>query len=145
MLNIYFGDMPTAIYNTEVYFKNTYDEAWFEDSFAKKIVQRVDGSEILGAQAIMSPVLGIIPPADLSGGVKTLLLIKNCTEMVFNASACGDNCAEFILELGEEQDITVNLRHIMDFGSGSFEVHILNDDSMVYNMGQMLSVAAQYV
>ena len=24
MLNIYFGDMPEAIYNTEVYFKNTY-------------------------------------------------------------------------------------------------------------------------
>ena len=23
MLNIYFGDMPSAIYNTEIYFKNT--------------------------------------------------------------------------------------------------------------------------
>lgn len=23
MLNIYFGDMPSAIYNTEIYFRNT--------------------------------------------------------------------------------------------------------------------------
>lgn len=145
MLNIYFGDMPSAIYNTEVYFKNTYDEAWFEDAFAKEIVQEVDGSEVLGTQAIMSPVLGIIPPTDLSGGVKTLLLIKNCPKQVFNASTCGDNCASFILELAEKQDITINLRHIMDFGSGSFEAHVLNDNSTVCNMSQMLSAAARYV
>ena len=25
MLNIYFGDMPEAIYNTSVYFRNTYN------------------------------------------------------------------------------------------------------------------------
>ena len=28
MLNIYFGDMPSAIYNTEIYFKNTYEDSW---------------------------------------------------------------------------------------------------------------------
>lgn len=145
MLHIFFGDMPSAIYNTEVYFKNTYDEAWFEDDFAKEIVQKVDGSEVMGPQAIQSPVLGVIPPTDLSGGVKTLLLIKNCPEQVFNASTCGDNCAAFILRLGEERDITINLRHIMDFGPGSFDAHVLNDDSMVHNMDQMLSAAARYV
>lgn len=145
MLHIYFGDMPSAIYNTEVYFRNTYDETWFNDNFAQEIVQKVDNSEILGMQAIMSPVLGIIPPTDLSGGVKTLLLIKNCPEEVFNASTCGDNCAEFILQLGKDQNITINLRHIMDFGSASFEAHILNDDSIVHNMAEMLSIAARYV
>ena len=76
MLNIYFGDMPSAIYNTEIYFKNTYEDSWILDDFAKKVIKKVDGSDVIDAQAIKSPVLGIIPPTELSGGVKTLLLLK---------------------------------------------------------------------
>lgn len=33
MLRIYFGDMSDSIYNTEVFFKNTYEEEWFQDDF----------------------------------------------------------------------------------------------------------------
>ena len=28
MLNIYFGDMPEAVYNTSVYFNYTYEDEW---------------------------------------------------------------------------------------------------------------------
>ena len=28
MLNIYYGDMEEAVYNTAVYFKNTYEDNW---------------------------------------------------------------------------------------------------------------------
>mgnify|MGYP001104792762 CR=1 FL=1 len=66
MLNIYFGDMPSAIYNTEIYFKNTYEDSWILDDFAKKVIKKVDGSDVIDAQAIKSPVLGIIPPTELS-------------------------------------------------------------------------------
>lgn len=145
MLHIYFGDMPDSIYNTEVFFKNTYDEEWFQDSFAREVVKKIDKSEILDVNAIKSPVLGIIPPTQLSGGTKTLLLIHNRPDLVFNASTCGDNCAKFILELAKQKDVTINLRHIMDFGKGKFHVHIINNDVEVYDMKQMLSVAAKYV
>ena len=90
-------------------------------------------------------MLGIIPPTALSGGVKTLLLMKNCPNEVFNASTCGDNCARFILELAKEKDVTINLRHIMDFGKASFTAKILNDGSTVHNMGELLPIAARYV
>lgn len=99
MLNIFFGDMPEAIYNTEVYFKNTYQDQWLEDDFAKRVIEKVDKSQVLDTHLIKSPVLGLIPPVMLSGGTKTLLLIKNNPDLVFNASTCGDNCARFILEL----------------------------------------------
>ncbi len=145
MLNIYFGDMPSAIYNTEIYFKNTYEDSWLLDGFASKVIKKVDSSDVLDAQAIRSPVLGIIPPTALSGGVKTLLLMKNCPNEVFNASTCGDNCARFILELAKEKDVTINLRHIMDFGKASFTAKILNDGSTVHNMGELLPIAARYV
>ena len=87
----------------------------------------------------------MIPPTDLSGGVKTLLLIKNRPDMVFNASTCGDNCARFILELAKEKDITINLRHIMNFGKSKFAAEILNDGSTARNMEELLPIAARYV
>lgn len=145
MLNIYFGDMPSAIYNTEIFFRNTYEDSWLLDDFAREVIKKVDRSEVMDAQAIKSPVLGVIPPTDLSGGVKTLLLIKNCPDKVFNASTCGDNCAKFILALAKEQDITINLRHIMSFGKRKFAAKILNDGSVVHSMEELLPIAARYV
>ena len=35
MLTIIYGDEPQSIYNTNVYFKNTYDPEWFETELAQ--------------------------------------------------------------------------------------------------------------
>lgn len=144
MLNIYFGEMPDAIYNTEVYFKNTYQEDWITDDFAREVIKGVDRSEVIDKQLIKSPVLGMIPPVQLSGGTKTLLLIKNCPDMVFNASTCGDNCAKYILKIAKERDVTINLYHIMRFGK-RFQAKILNDGTVVDSMEQLILHAAKYV
>lgn len=77
MLTIIYGDESNCVYNTNVYFKNTYEPEWFETELAKQIVREVDDSEVLSSECIQSPVLGQIPPERLSGGVKTLLLILN--------------------------------------------------------------------
>ena len=114
MLNIYFGNMPDAVYNTSVYFKNTYKDEWITDELSVKMIKSVDRSEVIDAKTIKSPVFGLISPVKLSGGVKTLILIANDSKYVFNASNCGDNCARWILEIAKHKDITINLRHIMD-------------------------------
>lgn len=135
MLNIFFGDMPEAIYNTAVYFKNVYEDNWITDSFSRKMILDVDKSIVLEQAVIDSPVMGKIPPTSLSGGVKTLILMKHEPEKIFNASTCGDNCAKWILEMAKVQDFTINLRHIMDFGEGKFEIRILNTNQVVHDMG----------
>ena len=63
------------------------------------MIKSVDKSEVLGERLVRSKALGLIPPTDLSGSVKTLLLIYNMPERVFKASTCGDNCAYWILEM----------------------------------------------
>ena len=93
MLNIYFGDMPEAVYNTSVYFNYTYEDEWLTSDFAKEVIKKIDKSDVKGPHAVESPVLGVISPEKLSGGTKTLLLMANDPEKVFNASTCGDNCA----------------------------------------------------
>ena len=145
MLNIIFGDCPDAIYSTSVYFNNTYEDEWLTDDFAKKVIKSVDKSAVLGPHAIESPVLGVIPPERLAGGTKTLLLIKNKPDMIFNASTCGDNCAKFILEIARSTDITINLRHVMEFKQKNFKAHILNNDVYVDNYTDYLYNAVEFV
>ena len=77
MLKIYFGDMEDAIFNTDMYFSNAYEEAWLADDFAVKVIHVIDKSEVLGSYAIHSPYLGVISPEKLSRSTKTLLLMKN--------------------------------------------------------------------
>ena len=109
------------------------------------MIRDVDKSEVIGPRIIDSPVLGGITPRELSGGVKTLICIYKRPDRVFNASACGDNCAKWLLEIGERQDVTINLRHLMDFGENVFSVKVLNTDQTVHNMDELLPIAAMIV
>lgn len=147
MLNIYFGDMPEAIYNTAVFFKNTYKDSWIASPLAAEMIADVDRSRVVTPQIIESPVLGMITPLQLSGGVKTLLLIANdkSGKHVFNASTCGDNCAKWILRLAKSRKVVINLRHLMDFGDDTFKAKVLNNGRIVRNMREMVEAAGQYV
>ena len=110
------------------------------------MIRDVDKSEVIGPHLIESPVLGPISVKEISGGVKTLMLLAfDQSGRVFNASACGDNCAKWILKIGREKDLTINLRHLMDFGNNEFELKILNTGDMVYNMEQFVRIAGRYV
>ena len=150
MLNVWFGDMPEAIYNTAVYFRNTYLDEWITKPLSVRMIEDIDNSEVVSESLIQSPVLGPISPLQLSGGVKTLMLMDNDLDHVFNASTCGDNCAKWILEIarlhGEEgRDLTINLRHLMDFGHTGFELCILNDGVCVRSMSELVGIAGIYV
>lgn len=95
MLNIYYGDMKDAVYNTVAYFKYDYEDDWIVDPFVREMILDVDQSTVLDSGVIDSPVLGKIPPTGLSGGGKTLILVKFDKNRMFNASTCGDNCARW--------------------------------------------------
>ena len=145
MLHVYYGDMREAVFNTSVYFKNDYEDSWIIDPMVKEMIRDVDHSEVMDSGVIDSPVLGKIPPLSLSGGVKTLILVKVEPTVVFNASTCGDNCAKWLLKMAEQEDRTINLRHLMDFGKEPFELHILNTDQVVHSMKELVPIAGLYV
>ena len=145
MLNIFFGDMPEAIFNTAVYFKNTYEDDWITEPLTKEMIADVDQSTVLDKGIIDSPVLGKIPPVGLSGGVKTLILIAHLPELIFNASTCGDNCAKWLLKIAEKDDRTINLRHLMNFGNEEFEIRILNTNQVIHTMAELVPIAGLYV
>ena len=145
MLSVFFGDMPEAVYNTASYFKFDYEDAWIVEPFVKDLIWQIDKSVVLDSGVIDSPILGKIPPTGLSGGIKTLILVKFHKETVFNASTCGDNCAKWLLKIAEEEDRTVNLRHLMDFGESPFTIRILNTNQIVHSMKELVPIAGEFV
>ena len=86
MLSVFFGEMPEAVYNTSVYFQNQYKDSWITKPLSREMILDIDKSEVVSENLIQSPVLGAISPNQLSGGVKTLILMANDKGHVFNAS-----------------------------------------------------------
>ena len=133
MLNVHFGDMPGAIFNTAVYFKNTYRDSWITNPLSVQMIKDVDKSDVVSESVIESPVLGSITPLALSGGVKTLMLVKFDREHVFNASTCGDNCAKWLLKIAENRKVVINLHHVIEGGLSRSAVSANDGDVAAYD------------
>lgn len=48
MLKVYYGDMPEAVYNPAIYFKNTCEDTWVTDDFSKEMIRDIDKSVVIG-------------------------------------------------------------------------------------------------
>lgn len=146
MLQIYFGDVEGEVYNTSLYFKNQYEDAWITDELSVKMIRDVDSSEVIGPHLIESPVLGPISPLQLSGGVKTLILMAfDKSGRIFNASAGGDNCAKWIIEIAKRKDLTIVLHNIMNFKDLDIQAEILNDGRTVRGFSEYLNAAFDFL
>ena len=132
MLKIWYYANIDYMKDAPSYFDNVYEDEWIEDDFVKKMIQDVDHSTVISAHIIESPVLGAITPRELSGGVKVLILMLKDDSFIYNMSNCGDNCAKWILRIGEKKDLTVYLQHIMNF-EGTFKIQIMNTGKIVCN------------
>ena len=143
MLKIVFGDTENSIYHPPTYFDNVYRDEWITDPVSVQMIRDIDQSEVIGPHAISSPYLGSISTKDLSGGVKTLILMRlDESGKIFNASACGDNCAKWINRIAKDKDLTINLHHVMDFSAcDDFEAYIINTDKAVKSYQEYLDEA----
>ena len=131
MLHIYFGNMEKVAYGPR-WFKHNYETDWFQDPFVQEMIEQIDSTKYVEGYIFESPVLGPIPPEKLSGGVKTLIMIYERADKIFDATSCGPNCAPMLLEIGKRKDVTVNLRYFMPMkGLEPFEIEIVNTGKIV--------------
>ncbi|MCR5521332.1 MAG: DUF4869 domain-containing protein [Lachnospiraceae bacterium] len=139
MLKIHYGDIESDkyIFNPDSYFNNTYEDEWMLEPMTVEMVRDIDGSDVKGPRLVDSPFLGPISTERLSGGVKTLILMNHDQDHIFNASACGENCAKWILKIGEEKDILIRLGYLMDFGDDPFNIMIENLGIVVHGKKEL--------
>ena len=132
MLSIRFGITDDTVKTVDSSFNNEYEDEWLEEPIVKEMIQSVDLSEVLTPEIIKSPALGLMPPTKLSGGVKALILMLK-TDWEIWATACGDNCAEWILKIAEEKDLTISLTHFMVFPDFNFEFFNVNTGQLEHD------------
>ena len=145
MLRVYLGEMETANYGPS-WFKYNYHPEWLTDPFVQQMIEDVDHSRYVDGLVIDSPVLGPIPPERLSGGLKTLIMIYERPDLVFDATSCGDNCAKWLLEIGHRKDVLVNLNYLMVFKEYEpFQIYIENENKLTENYKDFLFTAAKYL
>ena len=136
MLKVFIGARDDSIRDSVVdaYFDNNYYPEWFDDEIVKQMILDIDKSVVESRYCIMSPVLGQIPPQYISGGVKALILMWK-TDKVVDLTACGENCAEWIVRLGDlkEDDISTDLEYEMVLVPSQKGILIENDGSVVYS------------
>lgn len=112
MLNITFKqpdyDDKSWIMYPGIYFDHLLDLSVLQDQFAQQLVSEIDKSEVLLNNVIMSPVFGPMPPKQLSGGVKTLIVLYAQDKPVTGLSLGNDTVAS-LLEIAKRKDITIYL------------------------------------
>ena len=123
------------IYCVTMYFNNVYEDEWFDDEFAQKMLADVDDSEVVLPGIVKTP-FGYQTYDGISDEMKTLLLIYNLPDMIFSTHKCGDKCGKWMTEIAKKheqtdgKDITAVFYHCIHFEK-PFEIYIVNNDKVI--------------
>ena len=139
MLKVYFGNNEKALRSGDGYFDNWLDDDCLETEFAKEVVREIDKSELISKNLVQSPVIGAVPPKFLSGGAKSLLILR-FSDVEMNITAFGENCYPYIIKISKEKDITIcsnNAFRIFERGDLD-SMLILNDGSFIHSDDELI-------
>jgi len=114
MLRIKFNKTDEMIFSPSKHFDYGYRREWFDDPLVKEMIKDVDKSTVFSYNHIESEILGPITYRQLSGGVKALILMLKTDDEIY-ATACGDNCAKWIMRIAQNKDVNIVLTYDMKF------------------------------
>ena len=98
------------------------------DKFSERIVLTIDKANHIKDHNFESPIFGMFNEEQLSTGCKACLLMY-WTNLEINATHCGDNCADIIVRIAEEKDVTIVLEYLMEL----YNIKEFIVDSKKYN------------
>ena len=107
MLNLYIHAPVTdfRVFNIDSQFGLWCDAQWF-NPMAVRLIEEIDGNKYIGNGVSDSPYLGIIAPAALSGGIKTLIYAMNNPATVCPLQWLGQNLSKILVELSNTYDVS---------------------------------------
>lgn len=135
----YSTDLSDVLIDVDGYFDSVFEDAWIDNELSKKLILDIDKSVVVHPHVIESPVLGPITPRELSGGVKSLILMafdEDMRDCWFFGEQLGDNTTPGIIEVASivKHDIKIKVQHLLRFPkTGTFEVLIENTGKVVHN------------
>ena len=151
MLYIRFGTTDKTVDNVPLFFSYSFEREWFDDELVRRMVKDVDKSEVVAGSVIDSQVLGPISPLELSGGLKTLIMMLFEPEYEYYGTACGDNCGKWMVEIGKRQDVLIALTRIMRFRPpeevdvGGMNAFCVNTNQPINSMRDFMNAYTSYM
>lgn len=152
MLSLYFNTFgvddsilknPNYIDNPKAWFDNQGGRHYITGDFEKQVIKDIDNSVVISENVLENPIFGGIPSQKISGTSKTVILVKNLPQLIFNGSHAGDKAAKWLLKIGEIQDVTMRLGYLMKFEE-PFIIRIANSGKIVTTWKDYLFEATKY-
>lgn len=132
------------IANPEDWFDNEFGEKYITGTMERDMIKDIDKCEVVSEHNVIHPLLGSMSPFDLSGTVKTLILVKNDPGHVFNGSFMGDLAAPWLLKIGEFCNRTVRFGYLPEFKE-PFKIRIDNNDKIVTTWHDLVLEAYKFM
>lgn len=132
------------ISDPEVWFDHNSGEQYITGDMERQMILDIDKSEVVSNYNIISPIFGGMPPSDLSGTVKTLILVKNDPDHIFNGSYMGNLAVPWLLKIGNLCDRTVRFGYLPEFKE-PFKIRIDNNDKIVTTWDDLIWDALKYL
>lgn len=138
MLTVFCKVEPeNMLYTANEFFDQLFDNTWFDDSLVEEMVLDIDKTKHIQGAVFDSPFLGIIPPQNLSHGVKALIYILktgNALNQSYRSTMFGDNCISWLCKLSEIVDFSMYLCHPMALHSrankGTLKINAVTEDGL---------------
>ena len=136
MLDIVFGreSVPCGrfVLDGRYYFTKMKLPGWFEDPFIKRVINGVDGAEVLFEEALKNRWGHGISTEMLSTGCKVLCcLYFDALDKVFFATQMGNNCIPYYMEIARSRDIMLCYEHFADMPGWCFEEGLVRLNGVV--------------
>jgi hypothetical protein len=111
MLKIWVGTCKEEISSVDDWFDSLYDSDWFDDPFVIKMVEDVDKGKVGNKVMIYNYMGDLMPTIEISGGLKTLILMYKHPEVLYKSTSMGDNCGKWLIDISEKVDCFLTLRY----------------------------------
>ena len=146
MLRVKFRVTENTFFKISDYFNLNFETEWLKHPLVKRMIRDIDKSEVIGDRVIDSPVFGTMSQMELSGGVKALILMLFEPDKEYFGTACGNNCAPWILEIAKIHDVSIALENIMEFPDiENLNIYIVNSGKVVNTMRDFVNEALDYL
>jgi hypothetical protein len=142
MLKIFFGISGTEDMSPDDTFDFSYSSEWWEDPLVLEMIKDVDKTEIVSDRLAQSEALGAMRPLDISGGVKTLIMMLKDPEYIADGCSLGRNCFPWVVKLSHISDCFITISIGVRMGETIDDPTPL--DAYVVNYDLRISTVAEF-
>lgn len=128
MLNIKFACSDKTINYIDSEFRKNVTLERLNDKYSEHIVETIDETKHEKDHVFNTAIRGSVSEEQLSTGCKACLLMY-WTDLEINATFCGDNCQEIIVDIANKKDVVIVLEYLMRMK----DIGIFHHNGKIYN------------